>query len=131
RSDILGALAEYEAAQSALQLEIAKQYPDVHLSTGYQWDEGENKWSIGLSAEIPVLNRNQGPIAEAEARRSESAARFVALQAKVIAEIDRAVAVLRVAQEHLTSLDALLASQQKLREAVEAQLRAGAADQLE
>src|SRR5262249_9493448 len=65
RSDILGAIAEYEASQSALQLEIAKQYPDVHVGTGYQWDEGENKWSLGLSAEIPVLNRNQGPIAEA------------------------------------------------------------------
>ena len=29
RSDILAALAEYEASQSALKLEIAKQYPDI------------------------------------------------------------------------------------------------------
>jgi len=46
RADILSALAEYDASQSALQLEIAKQYPDVHLSPGYQWDQGENKWQL-------------------------------------------------------------------------------------
>src|SRR5205807_1898591 len=35
RSDILAALAEYAASESALQLEIAKQYPDIHLGPGY------------------------------------------------------------------------------------------------
>src|SRR5205823_5499458 len=37
RADILQALAEYAATQSALQLQIAKQYPDVHLQPGYQF----------------------------------------------------------------------------------------------
>ena len=81
RADILGALAEYAASQSAVQLEIAKQYPDVHVNPGYQWDQGENKWQLGLGAELPLFNRNQGPIAEAAARRAEAAARFEALQA--------------------------------------------------
>ena len=36
-ADVRGALAEYAASQSALQLEIAKQYPDVHLGPGYDW----------------------------------------------------------------------------------------------
>jgi len=43
RTDILSALAGYAASQSALQLEIAKQYPDIHLGPGYKWDQGENK----------------------------------------------------------------------------------------
>src|SRR5207249_2670968 len=55
RTDILMALAEYAAAQAALQVEVARQYPDVHLGTGYQWDQGDNKWSIGLGTEIPLL----------------------------------------------------------------------------
>lgn len=92
RADILAALSEYAASQSALQLEIAKQYPDVHLSPGYEYDQGDNKWGIGLSVELPVLNRNQGRIAEAEARRKEVAARFNALQARVLSEIEQAVA---------------------------------------
>jgi outer membrane protein TolC len=131
RADILSALAEYDASQSALQLEIAKQYPDVHLSPGYQWDQGENKWQLGLTTELPVLNRNQGPIAEAIARRAESAARFEAAQAKATAEIDRAVSVLNVTQKQLGTVQVLVAAQQSQRESVAAQLKAGAAEELE
>src|SRR5262249_22495912 len=69
RPDILASLAEYAGSQSALQLEIAKQYPDVHLQPGYEFDQGDSKWSLGLTVELPVLNQNQGPIAEAKARR--------------------------------------------------------------
>lgn len=56
RADILGALADYAATQSALQLEIAKQYPDIHLGPGYQYDEGDNKFTLAITAEIPILN---------------------------------------------------------------------------
>ena len=38
RADVRGALAEYAASQSALQLEIANQYPDIHLGPGYAWN---------------------------------------------------------------------------------------------
>ncbi len=131
RADILGALAEYAASESALQLEIAKQYPDIHLNPGYQWDQGENKWQLGLTAELPVLNRNQGPIAEGEARRAESAARFTALQANVLAEIDRAVAVLEASRKNLGALQSLIAAQRKQTASVEAQFKAGASDQLD
>src|SRR3569832_2426134 len=63
------AQADYEAAQSAQQQEIAKQYPDISLGPGYTWDAGQVKWSLGLSLVLPLLNRNQGSIAEAKARR--------------------------------------------------------------
>lgn len=131
RADIAAVLAEYEASQTALQLEIAKQYPDVHLGTGYQWDQGDSKWNLGLTVDIPLLNRNQGPIAEAEARRTETAVRFLAVQAKAVGEIDRTVTIYRGAQARLHSLKDLTAAQAQHREAVEAQLKAGASDQLE
>jgi outer membrane protein, heavy metal efflux system len=132
RADILGALADYAASQSALRLEIAKQYPDVHLGPGYSWNSGssgDNEWQLGATVELPILDQNQGGIAEAEAKRAEAAANFDALQAKVITEIDRAAAGWRVAEENLSTLEAL-ASQQKARyDSVMAQLQAGAADQ--
>lgn len=131
RADILGALAEYAASQSALQIEIAKQYPDIHLNPGYQWDQGEHKWQLGLSAELPVLNRNQGPIAEAVARRAEAAARFEATQAKALAEIDRAVAVLATSRKNLDALQLLTAAQKARRGSVEVQIKAGAAERLD
>ena len=131
RADILAALAEYAASQSALQLEIAKQYPDLHFNPGYQYDQGENKWSLGLSVELPVLYRNQGGIAEAKARRDEAAARFNALQAKVISEIDRALIHRTAALEQLNQVEDLAAAQREQLQQTEAALRAGAADQVE
>ena len=131
RTDILAALAEYAATQSALQLEIVKQYPDVHLGTGYQFDQGDSKWHLGLSADIPVLNRNQGPIAEAEARRSEAAARFQEAQSRAIQEIDRATASLRLAREQMESSAKFVASQRTQQESLTAQAKAGAIDPLD
>jgi outer membrane protein TolC len=131
RSDILGALAEYAASQSALQLEIAKQYPDVHLAPGYEFDQGDSKWSLGLTVELPVLSQNQGPIAEAKARRQEAAARFNALQSKVLADIDRAVAVFRATENSSASLRSLAEAQAKRKTSVEAQFKAGAAERLD
>src|SRR5204862_1945359 len=120
RSDILGALADYAAAEAELRLQIARQYPDVRLNPGYQFDQGDNKWTLGITFELPVLNQNQGPIAEAGARREEAAARFTELQAKTIGEIDRAVAAHRVAREQLATSDSVLAAQEQQRQSVEA-----------
>ncbi len=134
RADILGALADYASSQSSLQLEIARQYPDLHLGPGYSWNSGsagDNQWQLGLSVELPVLNQNQGPIAEAEARRAVAAATFNALQAKVITDIDCATAAWRVARENVAMLESMAAAQKKQADAVAAQVQAGAADQVD
>lgn len=131
RADILGALADYAAAEATLQLEIAKQYPDVHLSPGYQFDQGDNKWTLGITFDVPVLNQNQGPIAEAEAHRQQAEAQFNALQAKVLADIESAVAGFRVNQRISAALESLARQQVRQREIIDAELRAGAAERLD
>ncbi len=131
RADVLALLAEYDASQSALRLEVAKQYPDLHFNPGYQYDQGENKWTLGLSVELPVLYRNRGGIAEAAARRDETAARFTALQTRVISEIDRALLHRAAAIEQLKQLEEMVTAQRQQMEQVEASFRAGAADQFE
>jgi cobalt-zinc-cadmium efflux system outer membrane protein len=128
RTDVQGLLAEYEAAQAALQLEIARQYPNLALGPGYTYDQADNQFGFGLSATLPVFHQNQGPIAEAEARRREAAARFLALQARVIGEIDRAVASYRAATRTLATADALRAAQRRRLEQVERAFRAGGVD---
>lgn len=92
RADVLAALAHYESAQAALALEAAKQQPDIHLGPGYQWDQGQNKWSLALTVELPLFHRNEGPIAEATARRAEAAAHFTIAQSRAIAAVDTAAA---------------------------------------
>lgn len=92
RTDIRSALASFAAADAALQTEIANQYPDIHLGTGYQLDQKENKWALGSNLTLPVFNRNRGPIADAEAKREAAAAKFQAVQTKALGEIDLAAA---------------------------------------
>jgi outer membrane protein TolC len=134
RVDILAALSDYAASQSALQLEVAKQYPDIHLAPGYFWNagsSGENDWQLGATVELPLLNRHRGPTAEASARRQASAARFLALQAKVITEIDGAVVSFRASQTNLATVEALAAAQTTQQQSIEAQMQAGAVDRLD
>ncbi len=132
RPDVLAALADYAASESALRMEVAKQYPDIHLNPGYEYDQGLQKWGfLGFGVELPVLNRNEGPIAQAEARRKHAAASFEALQAQVIAEIDRAVAAVSSGGKEPGDAEALLATQRKQQASVEQQFQAGAADRLD
>jgi len=134
RADILGALADYAAAEDDLQLEVAKQYPDLHLGPGYAWNSGnagDNQWSLGLTLDLPILDQNQGPIAEAEARRKLAAAKFVELQSQVIGEIDRAVSAWHVAKGQLETRNKSLAAEEQQQKSAQAQLEAGATDHLD
>jgi outer membrane protein TolC len=125
RADILAALAQYAASQSELQLAIAGQYPDIHLGPGYEYDQGDNKWSLGLAVTLPA-DRNRGPIAEATARRAETAARFDALQASVLEQIDLAVAAYRAALAKEDDVETILAELTEEEQRAEQMFEAGA-----
>jgi outer membrane protein TolC len=124
RSDILGVLSEYAAAEATLHLEIARQYPDLHLSPGYERDQGENKWSVGLSLDLP-LNRNRGKIAEAEAARESAAATFRQVQSEALSEIELAVVNHRGANEKVTAARGLLEDLKKQEKVTQGMLKAG------
>ena len=130
RADILAALADYAAAEALLRLEVAKQYPDVHLSPGYSFDGGANKWGLGVGLTLPILNQNQGAIGEAEGKRREAAAKFDVVQAKAIAECDRAVASVSAARAKLALAADLLAEQARRLDAEERLVAAGEGDKL-
>jgi outer membrane protein TolC len=125
RPDVLSALAQYAASQSLLQLAIAGQYPDLHLGPGYEYDQGDDKWTLGLSMTLPA-DRNRGPIAEAEARREEAAARFDATQTRVLEEIDLAVAAYRAAARKRDSASAILTDLVRQERVARGMLEAGA-----
>jgi len=130
RADIRAALADYAASQSALQLEIAKQYPDVHLNPGYELDQTDNKWTLGLTVDLPLLNQNQGGIAEAKAKRAAAAAHFLTVQANAISEIDIALAGYDAALQKAAIAKNLLGDLQKQLDSVRSQARVGDVDAL-
>lgn len=114
RTDVRASLAQYAAAQSALGLALAGRYPNIALAPGYTYDQGVHKIGLsGLSLELPIFNRNQGPIAEAVARRAQAAASFTALQAQIIGAIDTAAVAYRTAGQAVTTTTALLDAQQR------------------
>jgi outer membrane protein TolC len=130
RADIGARLDEYAASEAALKLELARQYPDVHLGTGYQFDQGQNRWALGLSMELPVLNQNQGPIAEALAARAAAEASFVSTQAAVIAEVEAAVARREAAQARFEQMCDLAAERSRNLRRVRSALRLGSVDRV-
>ncbi len=91
RLDLRRKLAQYAAADEALKLEIARQYPDINLAGGYSWEVNENIFELFPVVTLPLMNRNQGPIAQARARRAEVAAEFTALQDAIIGQADGAL----------------------------------------
>ncbi len=128
RADVRAALARYAASQSALQLQIARQWPDIHLGPGFAWNAqlaGDRKWDLGLSLPLPILNQNQGPIAEAKARRALAAAHFRVVQANAVTEIDGAVVAYDSAREQLATANALLRGLGRALRSVTAGVNAG------
>ncbi|MBI3858486.1 MAG: TolC family protein [Planctomycetes bacterium] len=90
RIDLRGLLAEYAAAEAALRREAASRYPDLTLGPGLLNDQGDRKLTLGLSFTLPIFNQNEGPLAEADARRKEVAARFNQVQAAAIGDVEAA-----------------------------------------
>ncbi|MBY0311668.1 MAG: TolC family protein [Phycisphaerales bacterium] len=88
---MLVAAAEYEAAEKALELEVRKQYPDLHIGPGYGNEDGLDQVLLGLSIPIPILNANRQRIAEARAQRDLS-------RAGAEATLEQAIASLRAAE---------------------------------
>ncbi|MDE2599074.1 MAG: TolC family protein [Rhodocyclaceae bacterium] len=131
RPDVLAALANYEASQIALQLEIAKQYPDFSIGPGYTWDQGAAKWSLGLSLALPLLNQNQGGIALAQAKREEMAATFASVQAKAIGEVEQAMTVYRHALQTYGTAQDILRQQKATERTARAAFTAGQIDRIE
>jgi cobalt-zinc-cadmium efflux system outer membrane protein len=131
RMDVQRALAQYAAAESDLQLEIAKQYPDVEIGPGYAYEESRNFFTVGLSTTIPIFNHNQGPIAEAEARRKTAANNFLERQAQVIADSEQAFTAYTAALNELAERDQSLGTPQQTRlQMMQRAEQAGEEDQL-
>lgn len=132
RTDLQIALAEYEVTQSALQLEISRQYPDVSLGLGYSFDQGSNKYSMTPSGiSLPLFNHNEGPIAEAEARRQEAALHVEAIQEQAINETDKALQHYHSAVDRLTLADDINGLQTRVLKKIQHEVTFGSADRLE
>lgn len=131
RLDVRQALANYAATEAKLKLEIARQIPDFNLGPSYGWDQGDNRWGLGVSLVLALLNKNEGAIAEANAQREIEARKFEALQASVIGEQEQALARVTVAKSELEQGKILLKAEQARLAQTQRLFDSGQADRLE
>lgn len=124
RADIRRALQDYAIAEAGLREQVARQYPDFSLSPGYFFDQGDNIWSLGAALVLPLLQRNEGPIAEAAAARELAARALEATQAAIIGEVATAhagyMALRQSAMESAAVVDGLEQQEARLRRQFEA-----------
>ena len=131
RLDIQRLLAEYAASESALQLEAARQYPDIRIAPGYSFGDGNNSYSLGPTFVLPLRNSSKGAIAEAEARRAEAATRFLGQQATAIDQMERALIRYRATWADFRDANSTLKNLLEDREQqIQRQIEAGEADRL-
>ncbi|MDE3197079.1 MAG: TolC family protein, partial [Acidobacteriota bacterium] len=130
---ILRTLAEYAAAEARVRLEIANQYPNITLSPAYTFQEGFPAYTLGGALEsLPILHRNQGPIAEAEAAREEVRARFLALQTQDLGEMETALRQYRSSVSAWNAVhDSMVAVQTEREDAAKRAFQAGESDRLD
>ncbi len=128
RPDVQASLARYAAAQSALQLAVAGQYPNVTLGPGYNYDVGFDRFFLSPTFDLPIFNQNQGQIARAIADRQQAAASFTALQAQIVGAVDTAAASYRTTARTLQTARSLAAGGQARQRQVAASFEAGETD---
>ncbi len=131
RADVGAALARYEASQAALQLELARQYPNINLGPGYIFDQGARRPGFSFGGlELPLFNRNEGPIAEARGRRREAEAQVKLVEVRALGDTEAAAAAFRNAQASLTQSEVRLAAQTRQSERLRQALAVGQEDRL-
>ena len=132
RSDVHSAVVGYSVAEESLRLEVAKQYPQVHIGPAYTWDHGVHRLQFNLSMELPILNQHRGAIGEAEVRREQAGARLEATVATAYEEIDEALRQWRLSLERVADARGpVYEAAQHIFEATQREFDAGNSDRTE
>ena len=94
--DLFRLRADYEVAERQLHLEVTKQYPDLTLGTSLGGEPGERRTTLGLTLGItlPLFDRNQQAIAQAQQRREEVRTRYESAAHRILSAMERARAIL-------------------------------------
>ena len=129
---IVSALSEHEAAEAALRLEIASQYPAIRIGPEFESDKGDASLGAGAGIELPLFDRNQGGVAEAEQRREATREKISNALLKLTHAEAKARAEFQAKETILRSYSAgAMASALEARRALDLRLQAGQSNVLE
>ena len=124
------ALANYNALEAELRLEIQKQYPDINLVNGFVRDQSENVWSLAASWVMPVFHNNEAQIERALAERERQQRKILAIQSGLLSELARLQLNYREAKQAHSGAKMLLADLEKRDKTLSRQFELGYIDRL-
>ena len=128
RPDLERAIADYDVRELELKQQVSAQYLQTSLGPGYTYDHGIRKATFNASVSLPIFNRNEGPIAEAVAAREVAGKHALAVQAKILNEIDAAAAGYASALDALARTQGQRASSESLAESARQAFAADSSD---
>lgn len=129
RSDVLKAVAAYDASENDLRSEIAKQYPAISIAPGYTWERGLVKLPFNIGLALPPLDLNRRAIAAAETRRAETGKRLEAVLATAGVALTAAEIELSAATKSLQAIrSGELVGARRLAQQADRELKSGAID---
>jgi cobalt-zinc-cadmium efflux system outer membrane protein len=125
RSDLAALRRDREQAERRVVLERSLAVPNLELGAFASREEGDDLTGLRAGIALPLFNRNQGGIAEAEAAVGRVAAEVAAAELTAAREVAAAYAHYQAAAEALAALEGLVVetleeSLDLLRRAVEA-----------
>jgi len=107
------AAADYQVAEGDLRVAVANAAPDLSLGPGMFFDQGTGKFTLAAALPSIPLNRNRGPIAEAEARRTVAGLRLAEEQERVLAEVEAGLAGCDAARREVVLADSVVAEAER------------------
>lgn len=129
RADIQAARSEEMRADTVTRLQRALRTPNITVGGGYSHIGGLNTFAFGVTVPLPLVNRNQGGIARAEAERRQAANRTAAALAQVSLDVQQALNGLEINRARVEYIEReYLKRAQESRDIVLASYRLGMAD---
>ncbi len=83
-------LAEYQEAERSLELAVRKQWPELTLFPGMQWEDGDPRLALGVGLPLGLWNRNAREIAQARASRALAGERLRGVLERTLQDLARA-----------------------------------------
>jgi outer membrane protein TolC len=109
RLDLVALTLGYESAEASLRAAVKAQFPRISLDFAKARDTSDvHTRSFGVTADLPLFDRNQGQIAAGTATRQQLFDEYVARVAEARAAVVQILSNLAVARTQLRTLDAEL-----------------------
>lgn len=132
RRDVLRAVVDYDLAENALRAEVARQYPEIRLGPGYNYDHGITKLPFSLILVLPPYDLNRSAIARAEAARLAAGRSLETAQANALSAVDAAAAGLDAARAAAAqAADVALPTARRTAASTARSVQAGEADRVD